>query len=520
MRGLLARVRAAALGAWAHQDIPFDRLVEAVAPRRDPSHTPLFQVMLAAQPDVLGEAGGLERAGLGLAPLEVPVAGAKFDLAVGIVEEPDGSLGLHWVYRSALFDGATVARLAAHFGRLLAGMAAGPERRLSALPMLADAELHQLVHEWDGLVPVAVEAAIPLAHELIAEHMRRQPGAPALEMAGGLPGSRRVLTYGELDAAAGRLARRLRRLGIGPEDRVGLFLERSFETIAGLLAVLRTGAGYVPLDPALPADPLAFLLADARPAALLTQRHLAVRLPEPLAAAGLPVLQVDAPGEAVEAADVGLVSLTSMPPIDPLAAAYVIYTSGSTGRAKGVVVSHGALGRRIRTLVAELGTPVRFLHKTTLSFDVSVAEVFGALAAGGTLVLAASGGERDHGYLAGLIRELDVTHVSFTASTLGVHGGAPRLRRVPRPEDGVGRRRDRAGRPARPLRRPPRRPAVNRYGPTETAFGDLGPCAAPVRARLPTPIAARCRRRSAGRSTAPASCSSTASSSRCRPGGG
>ncbi|HYH46090.1 MAG TPA: amino acid adenylation domain-containing protein, partial [Thermoanaerobaculia bacterium] len=509
VREMLARVRSAALGAWTHQDIPFDRLVEAVAPQRDPSHSPLFQVMLAAQPDVLGGLEGLERAGLAVAPLEVPVASAKFDLAVGIAEPADGSVVLHWVYRTALFDAPTVARLASHFGRLLAAVAAGPERRLSALPMLADAERHQLVHEWDGLAVESAaesaaesggEAAVPFAHELIAAQMRCQPGAPALEMAAAGEGASAVLTYGELDAMVSRLARRLRRLGIGPEDRVALFLERSFETIAGLLAVLRTGAAYVPLDPALPVERLAFLLADARPAAVLTQEHLAARLAEPLAAAGalgVPVLRVDA--QADEAAD-GMP--VSMPPFDPLAAAYVIYTSGSTGQAKGVVVSHGALGRRIRTLAAELagelGSPLRFLHKTTLSFDASVGEVFGPLAAGGTMILAAPGGERDQGYLVGLIRELDVTHVSFTASTLGVlveqpgFGACRSLRMVLTGAETVP-----ADLPGRFAARLDAR-LFNRYGPTETTISVISdrcePGSAPGsdpgsdRAPLPPPL--------------------------------
>jgi amino acid adenylation domain-containing protein/non-ribosomal peptide synthase protein (TIGR01720 family) len=398
---LLAATRELTLGAYAHQDLPFEKLVEELEPPRDLGRTPLFQVLFVLQNAPLP---GLQLPGLTVTPVELEPAAARFDLTLTAAEE-GGGLTFAFEYAAELFDAPTVARLARHYEALAAGAAAAPARRLAELPLVTPAEIHQLVWEWSDTA--AGFRAPGTLHGLVAEQARRTPGAVALSAAG------ESLTYGELAEAASRLARRLRGLGIGVDSLVGVAVERSPQMVVALLAVLAAGGAYVPLDPDYPRDRLLYMAADAGVALLIGDRAALARLGE----VGAPVLCLDGPGEAIPpptaAAHGG-----RAPAGEDLA--YVIYTSGSTGRPKGALNTHRAICNRLLWMQEAYGLTAtdRVLHKTPLSFDVSVWEVFWPLTTGATLVLARPGGHRDPAYLAELIAQEAVTTVHFVPSLL------------------------------------------------------------------------------------------------------
>ncbi|HYX25228.1 MAG TPA: condensation domain-containing protein, partial [Thermoanaerobaculia bacterium] len=263
-RELVDRLRAVALAAFAHQDLPFERLVEELRLERDPGRTPLFQALFVLQ-NVPSPA--LAAGGLAIRDLAVPPTTAKFDLSLGMIALPDGLQG-GLEYSAELFDGTTAARFARAFEILLAAALVRPDRRLSDLPLLAAAERHQLVVEWN---PAAAESVRKPIHRRFEKQVDRAPDAPAVTVfgAGGA-----TLTYGELDARANRLARHLLAAGVRPGDLVALRFERSAELVVAILAVLKAGAGYLPLDPAYPAERLAFALEDSGAALLLTREAL------------------------------------------------------------------------------------------------------------------------------------------------------------------------------------------------------------------------------------------------------
>jgi len=276
---LLARVRETALGAYAHQDLPFEKLVAELRPERRLDGNPLFRVALSLNPPLprLSAAGGA----LAGAARETPTGTAKFDLALALTDEGDGWVGSSigrasyagaWEYRTDLFDRATVARFADAFGHLLADAVAHPGLPVGRLDLLGEAARHQLLREWNDTA-----ADFPRRANLAARFARqaaRTPGATALLG----PEAGAEMSYGDLDRRSTALARRLAALGVGPETRVATLLARSTELIVAILATLKAGGAYVPLDPAHPAERLAFLLADSRAAVLLTHRGLAARL--------------------------------------------------------------------------------------------------------------------------------------------------------------------------------------------------------------------------------------------------
>jgi amino acid adenylation domain-containing protein len=413
---ILARVREASLGAFAHQEMPFERIVEELHPERSLSHSPLFQAMF-----VLQNAPGavLEIPGLTAVPFEAEGVAAKFDLTLSLADTEEGLAG-GMEYRTSLFDAATVRRLLVRFNTLLAGIVAGPDRRLSELPLLPEAERREIV-AWSG--PRATFPVSAGLHEIFAARAALAPEAVAVTFEDG------GLTYGELNARANRLARRLRRLGVGPESRVGLAVERSADLVVGILGILKAGGAYVPLDPSYPEERLAFLLADSDAPVLLTQGHLADRLP---AHRGYVVL-LDDPALAEESGE----DLASpvFPDSAPDSAAYVIYTSGSTGRPKGTVVTHGNV---VRLLAATNpwfgfgpGDVWTLFH--SFAFDFSVWEIWGALLFGGRLVVVPYWVSRSpEAFLDLLVRE-GVTVVNQTPSAFRQlvaaeeEGGAPDL---------------------------------------------------------------------------------------------
>ncbi|HSU17577.1 non-ribosomal peptide synthetase [Longimicrobium sp.] len=368
--GLLRRVKARALEAQQNQDIPFEQVVELAQPVRSLSHSPLFQVMFAWQ-----NAGGsrLELPGLRLARAGSSAhTTAKFDLSLTLTER-GGRIAGSLEYATALFDAATVERHVGYLRRVLEEMAADEGRTIDRLEILPEAERRLVVEEWNR-----TEAEHPRGvclHEMFESRAEAAPHAVAI-----VAGEREV-TYAELNAKANRLAHHLRGRGVRPDARVAVCLERSPEMVAGLLAVLKAGGAYVPLDPAHPQDRLRGMLDDSRPVAVLTQSSLRSRFAD----AGIPVVEVDDAaawaGEPV-----------SNPPRDGLVAenlAYLIYTSGSTGRPKGVMIEHAQVVRQIaaaRELFA-LAPGDRSLQFASVTFDVSVEEIFAALSSGSAILL-------------------------------------------------------------------------------------------------------------------------------------
>ncbi len=368
--GLLGRVREVALAAYAHQDLPFEKLVEELAPRRELGVSPLFQVSFALDAEAppalrLGEAAG------SVWPLDQETE--KFDLSLTLgVEEK--SLAGTFGFRSELFDGATIERLAGHFARLLAGAVAEPDHPVSELPLLSAAERTQLA-AWNAATArerpaELVGSTLP---ELFAAQVARTPAATAL-----IAGEER-LSYGELAARTAALAHRLRSLGVGPEVAVAIFLPRRAELLVALLATHAAGGFYVPLDPAYPAERVSFMLADSGAPVVLTTTELEGRLP----AHGARVVRLDALPEA---------PCESTPTVPAISGnlAYVIYTSGSTGRPKAVAIEHRSavalmLWSRREFSDRELSG---VLASTSITFDMSVFELFAPLAWGGTVILA------------------------------------------------------------------------------------------------------------------------------------
>ncbi|HYG65020.1 MAG TPA: amino acid adenylation domain-containing protein, partial [Thermoanaerobaculia bacterium] len=402
---LLGRARTTTLDAFAHQALPFERLVEAVAPERDLTRSPLFQVMFAFQnvPQ-----GGTGIPGLKLSPLPVDLEVAKFELMLTLAESAGGLAGT-LEYDADLFDRSTAARLLSHLGRFLEAVASDPACRIGEVPLLDPAERHQLLVEWND--SGEDHAGGMCLHELVGAQVERSPDAVAVSFEG------EELSYAELERRANRLAWRLRELGVGPEVPVAMCVERSPAMVVGLLAVLKAGGAYVPLDPDYPAERLAYMIEDSGASLLLAQSHLVLRLP----AGDTRVLLLD--GEEADSA-----FAPGAPEERPLGGAvpdsllYIIYTSGSTGRPKGVMVRHRGVVNRL--LWAERAYPVtaadRVLQKAPFSFDFSVWECFGPLLAGARLVLARPGGQREGRYLARTVLEQGITLLHFVPAMLQV----------------------------------------------------------------------------------------------------
>jgi amino acid adenylation domain-containing protein len=370
---LLSEVRSAALAAYAHQDLPFERLVDELSVGRSLDRNPLFQALLAVQN---APVEALDLPGLTLSPVEAETATAKFDLSLALGTSAQGLAGAI-EYATDLFDAATIQRFAGWFARLLAGAVADPEQPLRELPLLTSGEVQQILTAWnDTATSYPREATI---HALFAEQAALRPTAIALV------GDAAALSYRDLDVAANRLAHHLRALGVGPEVLTAVCLERSIEAVITLLAVLKAGGAFVPLDPTYPADRLAFMLADTAAPVLVTEERLLGRLPIP---EGLQVVCLDHEDEAIGRRafhDPGVeVSADGL--------AYVMYTSGSTGRPKGVAVSHRNVVRLVReTNFADLSAGQVFLQLAPLSFDASTLEIWGPLANGGRLAVLPAG---------------------------------------------------------------------------------------------------------------------------------
>ncbi|MFO0762808.1 MAG: non-ribosomal peptide synthase/polyketide synthase, partial [Byssovorax sp.] len=366
---LLARVRESCLGAYAHQDIPFERLVQELAPVRDMSRTPLFQVMFVLQNAPAEAKGTGERK---IAGVNTEITTAKFDLTLNLAGGERGLAGT-FEYATDLFDASTIDGLATHFQVLLAGIAQRPGATVAALPMLDEAERHTLLVTWNRTATAYPrEASI---QGLFEAEVDRAPDAPALRFGAA------TLSYRELDRRANQLAHALRRRGVTAGTPVGLYAERSVEMIVALLAILKAGGAYVPLDPEYPAARLSLLIDDAEMPLILSLGAFAADVPFPEAS----ILRLDQEAEALGR------ERDERPPASPggKQLAYLMYTSGSTGKPKGVCVPHRAVVRLVKsTHYARFASDEVFLHLAPLAFDASTFEIWGPLLNGGTLAVA------------------------------------------------------------------------------------------------------------------------------------
>ncbi|MEA3013360.1 MAG: hypothetical protein QOD42_1905 [Sphingomonadales bacterium] len=388
-REVVQRVKDVLLGALAHQNLPFERLVAELAPERIEGANPLFQVFFAYLSQGGGDAQSVS---------DNVVTGNKFDISLHLLGTANGVAG-GFEYDQTLFDASTIERMAANFLAVLEAVVAEADRPLGALQLIAPAEQRQR-DAWNATaVEWQTEACL---HELIDAQARRTPDLPAVLL------DEESLSYAELVQRADAAAKGFARRGAGPGARIGIHMERSLDLIVALLAVLKTGAAYVPLDPTYPAQRLAHMVADAQIAFVVTG---AARPPLECDLVPLSPAADDAAGE-------GGALPKARADLD--ATAYLIYTSGSTGRPKGVMNAHRGVANRLLWMqqAYPIGPGDRVLQKTPISFDVSVWELFWPLMTGATLVFARPGGHRDGAYLARMMAEQKISHVHFVPSML------------------------------------------------------------------------------------------------------
>ncbi|HEX7735374.1 MAG TPA: amino acid adenylation domain-containing protein, partial [Ktedonobacteraceae bacterium] len=376
VRELLSRVREVALGAYAHQDLPFEQLVEELHIERTLSTNPLFQVLLALQ-NTPQET--LELPGLKLHLSSIHSGTTKLDLHISFWEEREGLSGVI-EYSTDLFEADTIHRLPGHYQQILEGMVANPGQHISRLSLLTENERKQLL-AWNATQRTASQHLCP--HELFEAQVERTPDAVAVVY------GQAQITYQELNARADQLARHLQTLGVGPERRVGICLDRSPELMIALLGVLKSGSAYVPLDPDYPAERLIFMLQDSQVSVFLTRSSLGENLPNH----NFTAVYLDTQWSTIASAP----ARETRQYLAESNLAYVIYTSGSTGLPKGVAMHHGALANLLAWQLQAFPTEraARTLQFTSPGFDVSFQELFSTWCSGGTLVLFSEEARRD-----------------------------------------------------------------------------------------------------------------------------
>jgi amino acid adenylation domain-containing protein len=415
-RTLLKRVRETALGAYAHQDIPFEMLVDALNPQRDMSYHPLFQVMFVHQNAPRQIQTGSQE--LALKPVDMHEGIARFDLTLTMIEVPQGeSVGLSGAieYNTDLFDQATIERMIRHFKVLIDGILANPEQPVGYLPMLTAEERRTILEEWNHTDGEPVDWRC--VHELFEDIVKSAPDAPAVVYTD--DNETICLNYAELNHKANQLANYLHGCGVAPETLVGICVKRSIEMLVGILGVLKAGGAYLPMDPTYPQDRLAYMLSDSGIRILLTQEKLVDHLPKPAEKEGYEEILLDRDWVMIEK-ERGDLPLDCSVGLDNLA--YMIYTSGSTGRPKGVLLKHRGMTNFVQAYKKRVGFDAhsRTLQFASFSFDGSIFEIFTSLVSGGCLVLTAQETLTSVPDLLKVMLDQSVTTATFPPSLLRV----------------------------------------------------------------------------------------------------
>jgi amino acid adenylation domain-containing protein len=417
-RELLERVREVTLGAYAHQDLPFEKLVQFLHPERDLSRHPLFSVVIALQNTPIT---ALELPGLALSQFDFDSATSRLDLELHLWQTPAGLKG-QVIYSTDLFDSSTITRMLGHFQTLLAGIVADPDQRLMKLPILTAAERQQLLVEWNNTEKDC--SCNQCIHQLFESQVNKTPEAIALVY------QEEQLTYKELNARSNQLAHYLQKLGVTPEVKVGICVERSLLMVVGILAILKAGGAYVPLDPIYPPERLKFILEDAQVSILLTQESLAPLLTQqslvPLFEGGWgdqQLIYLDCDSEALLPSADRVIAQESqentISNVTEANLAYVIYTSGSTGQPKGVLIEHRGLSNLVQAQIQifALKPEHRILQFASLSFDASIFEIVMALGIGATLYIVPEE-ERFGAALSSYLRQHVITHATLPPAVL------------------------------------------------------------------------------------------------------
>nr|WP_274518884.1 non-ribosomal peptide synthetase [Tumebacillus flagellatus] len=394
---LVKRVRETALQAYAHQDIPFEKLVEELQPQRDTSHSPFFQVMFQVQNT---PSSGLHWPGVEGRDYDFEINLSKFDLTLALAEEDDKLVGM-MRYNTDLFDESTIARMIGHYVTLLEAVSAEPETKIVELPILTQGEQTQLVQEWNE-----TQAGYPAeqcVHHLFEAQAQKTPDAVAISFEGN------SWTYREVNERANVLARHLQALGVQPETLVAVFMERTPRLIISLLAVWKAGGAYVPLDPEHPQDRITMILDDSEATLVLTEEHLQTLVPS-----------TDAQIVCIEHLQADQVPVTDLEHFTHgHHLAYVLFTSGSTGRPKGVAIEHHSLINLMLTFGEKLGSSAQdaWVAAATVTFDISGLEFYVPLTSGGRIVLVSRDTARDGQRLLATITEANATHMVATPSS-------------------------------------------------------------------------------------------------------
>jgi surfactin family lipopeptide synthetase A len=405
-RELQARARKIVFEGLSHRNVPFLQVVKDVHPRHDPGRNPLFQVMLSQQPKLPQAISGWN-----LATDEASHGGAELDLLI-VVDDRGSEIFGPITYNTDLFDASSIRRMVEHWQTLLASACEYPDRRISELSVLTEAERRQILIDWNDTGKVQAQAPVT---RMIQEQAKKLSRATAVQCGD------RQLSYAQLDSRADQLAQILREKGVGPDVPVAICVERSIEMIVGILGILKAGGAYVPLDPSYPRGRLEFMLADCRPKAVLTQSRLASSLPS-----DIPTVLLDS----VEWKRTNADQNRREPSLKDLA--YVIYTSGSTGSPKGVLVTHGNLAHSNQARFYQYGEGGggRFLLLSPYAFDSSVATIFHCLSSGGTLVIPGEKFRWEAEQLSALIADQQISHILCFPSLYGElleHGSAAQL---------------------------------------------------------------------------------------------